>query len=275
MRNDLDAPSRALSEISATAAGTDTYTANLDPAITAYTSGAYYLITFTNANTAVAPTINLNSLGAKTIKLNGGGALIAGSLIAGHKSLLKYDGTDMILMNARQYLTPDESTVEFNAWGIRVKDLGIVEAKLGALSVTNGKLGTGSVTGDKLQVFLTGNYVVSKSGAKALSVSASYVKLWSARMPTSGTVKTKVTLTQTESTNNWTEDIAGWSVGDTIEIYGKTVEAGHHYARVYRNGSGVGTERTLAYVSSTGTAGLHIAAATPAAPICEDITYSA
>jgi hypothetical protein len=62
MRNDLDAPSRALSEISATAAGTDTYTANLDPAITAYTSGAYYFIKFTNANTAAAPTINLNSL---------------------------------------------------------------------------------------------------------------------------------------------------------------------------------------------------------------------
>jgi microcystin-dependent protein len=98
MRNDLDVPNRSLTEITGTAAGTNTYTLNLDPAITSYTSGAYYFITFTNANTGAA-TINMNSLGAKSIKTQGGAALTAGSLRAGFKAILKYDGTDMILMN--------------------------------------------------------------------------------------------------------------------------------------------------------------------------------
>lgn len=148
MRNDLDAPSRALSEITATASGTDTYTANLDPAITAYTSGAYYFITFTNANTAVAPTLNLNSLGAKTIKLEGGGALVAGNIIAGHHAILKYDGTDMLLLN--HWLVPDNSTLERSTGSIRIKDLGVVEAKIDALAVTEGKIGALAVTSGKI-----------------------------------------------------------------------------------------------------------------------------
>jgi microcystin-dependent protein len=98
MRNDLDAPSRALSEISATVAGTDTYTANLDPAITAYTTGAYYFITFTNANTGAA-TLNLNGLGVKAIITQDGAALTAQKIRAGMHGILKYDGTSMVLLN--------------------------------------------------------------------------------------------------------------------------------------------------------------------------------
>jgi len=83
--------------IAVTAAGTDTYTATYGE--TAYRTGWQYYITFTNANTAAAPTINLDSLGAKTIKKDGGIALDAGDIPAGHEAILRYDGTDMILLN--------------------------------------------------------------------------------------------------------------------------------------------------------------------------------
>ncbi len=80
-----------------TASGTDTYTATLG--ITAYTTGQRYYVVFTNANTATAPTLNLDSLGAKTIKLSGGYALTRCDIRDGHKAVLLYDGTDFILIN--------------------------------------------------------------------------------------------------------------------------------------------------------------------------------
>ena len=85
--------------LSTTAGGTDTYTATLDPAITSYVSGTYYYLTFTNANTSATPSLNLNALGAKTIKKHGGAALNLNDIAAGHAALVKYDGTDMILLN--------------------------------------------------------------------------------------------------------------------------------------------------------------------------------
>lgn len=78
----------------ATASGTDTYTATLG--LTAYVSGAEYRIKFTNANTSTAPTLNLDSLGAKTIKSLSGAALLAGDIAAGAQITLRYDGTDLL-----------------------------------------------------------------------------------------------------------------------------------------------------------------------------------
>lgn len=78
--------------------GTDTYTATLDP-VPSYETGAHYFITCPNANTSTTPTLNLNSLGAKTIKRPGGVALVAGDIRANHPCVFKYDGTDMILLN--------------------------------------------------------------------------------------------------------------------------------------------------------------------------------
>lgn len=80
-------------KVSATASGTDTYTATISPAIAAYSSGQRFYIMFTNANTGAA-TINLNSLGAKAIRKNGATALVAGDISAGQVVLLAYDGTN-------------------------------------------------------------------------------------------------------------------------------------------------------------------------------------
>ena len=79
----------------------DTYTAALTPALTAYTTGMTVLIKLTVANTG-ACTLNLNSLGAKTIKKYAAGALAdteTGDIIANQSCMFYYDGTYMVLLN--------------------------------------------------------------------------------------------------------------------------------------------------------------------------------
>jgi plasmid maintenance system antidote protein VapI len=78
-------------QISATASGTNTYTATLAP-VPASLASLWCLITFTNANTTAA-TINVNSLGAKDIKKADGSALSSGDIPAGSIQLLVYNGT--------------------------------------------------------------------------------------------------------------------------------------------------------------------------------------
>src|SRR6185369_9109717 len=73
--------------------GTSTYTATLSPVPTAYQTGAQYVVTITSANTG-ASTMNFNSLGAKTMQLNGA-ALTVGQLQAGATYQMVYDGTNL------------------------------------------------------------------------------------------------------------------------------------------------------------------------------------
>lgn len=89
------------SKISATASGTDTYAATISPAITAYSSGQRFFITFTNANTGAA-TLNLNSLGAKSLVKNVSIPLAAGDITAGSVMLVCYDGTNFQTISTLQ-----------------------------------------------------------------------------------------------------------------------------------------------------------------------------
>ena len=84
-------------KLSATASGTNTYTASLTPTLTAYASTQRFFINFTNANTGAA-TLNLDSLGAKSLVKNGGTALASGDIPAGAILLVAYDGTNMQIL---------------------------------------------------------------------------------------------------------------------------------------------------------------------------------
>lgn len=97
-------------------AGTDTYTATLVPAVTAYTTGMKMLILFANANTVTTPTLNVNSLGAKTIKRQTGTALVVGDIQPSWLALLEYNGTDMILLNPATHDHSDNSKGGTVAW---------------------------------------------------------------------------------------------------------------------------------------------------------------
>ncbi len=90
--NDVSAPVFA-----ADAGGSDTYTATLAPAPAAYVTGSHYRFKANTANTGAA-TINLNSLGAKTIKKVAGGIttdLADNDIRSGQWVDLIYDGTNM------------------------------------------------------------------------------------------------------------------------------------------------------------------------------------
>lgn len=76
------------------AAGTDTYTGNLGkPYFLAYFTGLRVRAKFTNANTG-ASTLNLNGLGAKSIKKAVSTNIAVGDILAGGIYELFYDGTN-------------------------------------------------------------------------------------------------------------------------------------------------------------------------------------
>ena len=74
----------------ATASGTDTYTATVSPSVTSYADGDAYLIRFTNGNTDTS-TLNINTIGAKTLYRNNDGIVIGGDIWAGAEMLCVYN----------------------------------------------------------------------------------------------------------------------------------------------------------------------------------------
>lgn len=101
VRADLNVFDKLFSIHSGTTGATvDTYTTTFSPTLSGYTTGDYYFIGFNAANTATAPTLNIDGLGAKTIKNVGGYALFPGEILAGHRAILRYNGTDLILLNS-------------------------------------------------------------------------------------------------------------------------------------------------------------------------------
>ncbi|MGE3874298.1 MAG: hypothetical protein AB7F74_15210 [Parvibaculaceae bacterium] len=78
----------------------DAITATFSPAFTAYAAKMRFRFTAASANTIVNPTINIDGLGAKTIKKLAGAALAIGDIAgAGHACDCLYNGTDVILLN--------------------------------------------------------------------------------------------------------------------------------------------------------------------------------
>jgi hypothetical protein len=79
----------------ADASSTDTYVITLSPVPDAYTNGMLILFKANTANTG-ACTINVNGLGAKSIKKGGGAATDPGNgdIAAGQIMAIVYDGTN-------------------------------------------------------------------------------------------------------------------------------------------------------------------------------------
>lgn len=64
--------------------------------------GAVVNVTFTNANTAANPTLNISSTGAKNIRLNNANLTMQNSWDAGETVLFTYDGTYWVMQSARK-----------------------------------------------------------------------------------------------------------------------------------------------------------------------------
>lgn len=78
--------------------GSDAYAITLAPAITAYTVGMAIQFKANTANTGAA-TLNVNGLGAKTIKKNVSSDLSTGDILAGQMVKVLYDGTNFQLVS--------------------------------------------------------------------------------------------------------------------------------------------------------------------------------
>ena len=81
-----------------TVSGTDTYTVTYDIVPSAYSTKMRLWLLFTNANTSTTPTLNVNSLGAKTIVDHKGNALAVGAISASSVHHAIYDGTNIRLV---------------------------------------------------------------------------------------------------------------------------------------------------------------------------------
>lgn len=82
-----------------TVTGTDTITASVNPALTAYSVGQSFKFLAAGTNTGAA-TINISSLGAKSIVKNGTTPLTAGDITSGSLYQIVYDGTNFQLIGA-------------------------------------------------------------------------------------------------------------------------------------------------------------------------------
>ena len=89
----------------------DAITLAFTPAITTYTTGMTIRWVSAGANTVVAPTVNVDTIGTKTLKKNpAASALVAGDLGAsGTVIVAEYNGTDFIVLNPGSLARTDAS----------------------------------------------------------------------------------------------------------------------------------------------------------------------
>lgn len=152
--NDITILSRLGSQIyAASSAGSDTYAITLSPALTAYVTGMVIQFKTDVANTGAA-TLNVNGLGAISIKKNSSAALATNDILAGQIVTVVYDGTNFQMQS--QLGNPPASS-KFGGDGTD-----------GALSITSGA--TNIDLGNALVV--TKNYTsISITGTGSLTFS--------------------------------------------------------------------------------------------------------
>jgi hypothetical protein len=85
-----------------TVSGTDTITGTLSPALAAYATGQMFYFVAGATNTS-AVTLNIDSLGAKSVTRHGSTALVAGDILSGEVCVVVYDGTRFQLLNPASY----------------------------------------------------------------------------------------------------------------------------------------------------------------------------
>lgn len=108
----LDQVQKNTSDRATTVGGTvDAIALAFTPTITAYTTGMTIRWVSAGANTVVAPTVNVDTIGVKTLKKNpAASALVAGDLGAsGTVIVAEYNGTDFIVLNPGSLARTDAS----------------------------------------------------------------------------------------------------------------------------------------------------------------------
>ena len=82
--------------------GTDTITGTVSPTLTAYATGQVFSFVVAATNTG-AVTLNIDSIGVKSVTRTGAVALVAGDLVTGQIAIVEYDGTRFQLINGNSF----------------------------------------------------------------------------------------------------------------------------------------------------------------------------
>ncbi len=107
------AQSEVYAHATAVGGSADAITATFSPVFTAWTANMRFRWTSSGVNTVTGPTINVDSLGAKTIKKGASAVLAAGDIGAsGYICEAIYNGTDVILLNPSAVTSAGATTTE-------------------------------------------------------------------------------------------------------------------------------------------------------------------
>ena len=144
--------------------GTDTGAVNAyaiapSPVISAYTAGL--IVSFAPANTNTgASTLNVNSLGVKSLTTAAGAALVAGQLVAGSEVIAIYDGTKFQVVNP----------VQLAASNLYATDTGAANAYVVTPTLPLPALTAGSIIAFKAANASTGASTINVSGLGVVSL---------------------------------------------------------------------------------------------------------
>ena len=182
-------------KVLASVAGTDTITGSMTPDLTAYSSGMIVVLKPANDNTGAA-TLNIDTLGAKSIKKGDGTALEAGDLQASTSHLLLYDGTNFVLINpllliqkaGALNLTADEVGYKGLPQNSQTVNYGLVLADAGKHVVMNGVSITLTIPANASVAFPIGTCIgIVNAAVTDLSIAITTDSLVLAATTTTGT----------------------------------------------------------------------------------------
>ena len=185
----------------ASVTGVDTITAAGSPTVTAYAAGQSFRFVSAGANTGAA-TINIDSLGAKSITKNGSTALSAGDIPSGALVQVVYDGTRFQLSGTLPVVTTSTVTVprllqnvslavslSGNAATIALKDASGADPSASSAAVIGFRNAT-LTTGTASQVSVTAaTSTVISSGSTGGTTSAVPSRIWIGAILNAGAVE--------------------------------------------------------------------------------------
>lgn len=221
---------------SSTAAGTAAKVATIDPAVTGYAlyKGATVSVTFSTANTAATPTLNVNSTGAKQIRSYTGAALSEAEYewAAGATLDLVYDGTYWRMQDggAVKRVTAAEASISVNAENIESK-----VSKDGVISSINQSAETVKIQASKVEIDGTAVFTAISSDVDDAITDKGYATTTQAQGYASTAKSEAISAAATDATNKANAaqtaatNAANTATDNKLKSYSTTAQANELY----------------------------------------------